>query len=206
MTHNYILQAEPGVFAINGQEASLHVGVLSDLELNPNGRFFNFVLTYLIAAAGLTPVYDEKTYPDFMKNTAGYFPGKIAAGVRTNLSQAIKYVRSGRLPQLTAEELMCCMLANTAYESIDSETESRFRGDPVFEVFYHVRNAASHGNTWHFLPKFPKHRGKWKSLTIDDSVKGSQHPIHGKKCFYGDLQPADLLHLLRDIERLVDKN
>jgi len=139
-----------------------------------------------------------------MKNTAGYFPGKVAGDVKADLSQAVQYVRSGRLPQLTAEELMCCMLANTAYESIDSATESRFRGNPVFEVFYHTRNAASHGNAWHFLPNSPKFRGAWGSLVVSDSVKGPLNPMHGKKCFYGDLQPVDLLHLLRDIERLID--
>jgi hypothetical protein len=66
MTDNHSLQPGAAALTLVGYTPR----VLSDLELNPSGRFFNFVLTYLIASAGLTPVYDGQTYPDFMKNTS----------------------------------------------------------------------------------------------------------------------------------------
>jgi hypothetical protein len=202
MNDHHFITPETGMYAMTGNPATLRV--LSDLELKPEGKFFNFVLTYLIASAGLTPVYDSKNYPNFMQATAGIFPGKIDGDVKADLSEAVGYVRSGRLPQSGAEELLCCMLANTAYESIGEDDKCRLVGTPVFEVFHHVRNAAAHANSWHFHSKSPKYPGEWRGLKVDNTVKGDQNPLHGKKCFYGDLQPADLLHLLRDVERLID--
>jgi hypothetical protein len=35
-----------------------HIFILGDLTLDPNGPFYPYILTYLVASSGLTPVYD----------------------------------------------------------------------------------------------------------------------------------------------------
>jgi hypothetical protein len=183
--------------------AELVVQVLPNFRLNPAGPFYQFALTFLAASAGLTPIYDGSNYPDFLKGVGGFFPGAQAGNVHADLHEFIKAVRGGALPQVQAEQSLCCMLANAAFETVSEANEKRLTGNPVFEVFRHVRNAASHGNAWHFHAKHPKFRGQWKGIIIDETLKGSANPLHGKTCFYGTLSPADLLYLLQDVEALL---
>ena len=195
------------IAGISGQPLS--IGVLRNLELRPEGSFFAFVLTYLVASAGLTPVYDAGNYPTFLDNTRGTFPGKVQGDLHADLAQCVSLARDGKsLPQLAAEQALCCMLANAAFESISKSERDRLAGDPVFEFFRHVRNAASHGNKWHFFDREPMRVAVWQpkggnAFSIDHTLKGDTNPLHGQTCAYGSLQPADLLYLLRDVERLL---
>jgi hypothetical protein len=50
---------------------SVALQILGDLKLNPAGSFYSYVLNYLVASAGLTPVYDATNHPEFLKNVAG---------------------------------------------------------------------------------------------------------------------------------------
>lgn len=201
----YTLKAETGYYKLTGHPVQLRV--LRDLALDPGGPFFQFVLTYLVASAGLTPVYDTKGYPTFMDGIAGMFPGALKGDARADLAECVRLARGGALPQQRAEQALCCMLANLAYESLTTADGGRLRGMPAFEFFRHVRNAASHGNVWHFVVnknvQEPSRPAKWERLQIDESLKGDKNPLHGKTCFYGTIQPADLLYLLRDIEGLL---
>jgi hypothetical protein len=198
---NYTLELDPGSFKLTGHPIELRV--LRDLKLDPGGPFYQFVLTYLVASAGLTPVYDDRKYPNFMSNTARVFPGITADDARIDLAECVRLARGGKLPQQQAEQSLCCMLANTVFESIGKATRDRLAGNPVFEVFKHVRNAASHNNAWHFYGTEPKFRGQWKGLVIDETLRGDANPLQGKPCFYGMLQPADLLYLLQAVEGLL---
>jgi hypothetical protein len=201
---NFILTAGTGAFALTGQPVKFQI--LGDLKLDAAGPFYQFVLTYLVASAGLTPVYDATNYSDFLKDVAGVFPGIEAGDLRADLPAFIQQVRGGALPQRQAEQSLCCMLANTAFESVDEAKRKRLKGHPVFEVFRHVRNAASHKNVWHFRskkPLEPKFRGQWKGFVIDETLQGDANPLQGSTCFYGTLKPADLLYLLQDIEGLL---
>jgi hypothetical protein len=200
---NHTLTPGPAAFTVTGQPITLQI--LGDLRLDPNGPFYQFALTYLIATAGLTPVYDARNYPDFLKNVAGVYPGIQAGDLRADLPQFIKDVRGGALQQIQAEQSLCCMLANAAFESINEADIKRLKGDPVFEVFRHVRNAASHKNAWHFSSRWkePKYRGEWMGILIDETLKGDANELQGSMCFYGTLNPADLLYLLQAVEQLL---
>jgi len=59
---------------------------------------------------------------------------------------------------------------------------------------------APHGNKWTFRRNQPDTRGQWRNIAIDEKLQGSKNPLQGQKCFYGTLQPADLLYLLQDVE------
>lgn len=195
------MKAEAGSYTLTGNPVGLRV--LRDLALEPTGPFYNFALTYLVASAGLTPVYDATNYPTFMERVAGVFPGTVKGDLRADLAECVRSARDGTLPQRRAEQALCSMLANATYESITKADRDRLKGNPVFEVFRHVRNAASHGNVWHFFPKEPSARGEWHSIVIDDALKGDANPLQGQACFYGAVEPADLLYLLQDVERLL---
>ena len=196
-----VLKADAGYYHLTGHPAGLRV--LRDLALEPTGPFYNFVLTYLVASAGLTPVYDATGNPNFMDRVAGVFPGTVRGDLRANLAECVRWARDGTLPQQRAEQALCCMLANSAYESLTKADRDRLKGDPVFEVFRHVRHAASHGNHWHFLVNEPTRYGEWHHIKIDHTLKGDDNPLQGETCFYGTLQPADLLYLLGDVEALL---
>jgi hypothetical protein len=193
----------PKAGSLNLTANPVQLRVLSNFRLNPTRPFYQFVLTYLAASAGLTPVYDAKGYPDFLQNIIGVFPGVTGDDAQVNLAECIKLARDGLLPQRNAEQSLCCMLANSAYESVNQSERNRLKGNPIFEVFRHVRNAASHGNAWYFDKKQPSFHGAWKRIVIDETQMGSRNPLHGKTCFYGTIQPADLLYLLQDVEGLL---
>lgn len=196
------LKAETGHYILTGRAVPLRV--LRDLALEPAGPFYRFVLTYLVASAGLTPVYDATHYPTFMRDVGGRFPGTVKGDLQANLAECVASARDGEtLPQLEAEKALCCMLANAAYESVNEAHRVALKGDPVFEFFRHVRHAASHGNTWHFFAKEPSAHAEWHGIAIDETRKGDENHLQGKPCFYGTIQPADLLHLLQDVEDLL---
>jgi hypothetical protein len=188
-----------GHLSLTGQPVQLLV--LGDLVLDPKGRLYEFMLTFLVASAGLTPTYDSVNYSKFMQGVEGVFPGTV--GAKVDLAKCIQQVRAGALPQQQAETSLCSMLANISYESLTDKDKAVLKNNPVFEVFRHVRNAASHGNRWHFIPKEPRSPGQWNHVVIDPTRKGNKNPLHGKQCFYGTLKPADLLYLLRDVEKLL---
>jgi hypothetical protein len=201
-THS--LNAEPGRIDLTGRP----VRMIRDLGLDRNGPFFEYVVTYLCASAGFTPVYDAVGQPAFMAGTLGVFPGFHGNVVHMDLDEAVQLARDGTtLPQVRAEQRLCCMLANAAYEALAEADRKRLRGKPAFEFFRHVRNAASHNNKWHFTIKRrvhePSRHAEWGAFTIDHTLKGPLDPLHDKDCIYGTLHPADLLGLLRDVEVLL---
>lgn len=197
---NATITPNTGSLNLTGQPTQLLV--LGDLVLDPKGALYRYMLTYLAASAGLTPVYHD---PKFMDGTDGIFPAKLVVGARVNLTQRVREVRAGHLLQLDAEASLCAMLANAAYESIPRVKRKRLKGNPMFEVLRHVRHAASHGNKWHFIRRYkePTARGEWNGLVIDDGLKGSDNPLHDQPCIHGSLLPGDVLFLLRDIEKLL---
>jgi hypothetical protein len=188
---------QTGAITMSGQEVALRVLY----ALNPGGPFYRFVLTYLVASAGLTPVYDEENYSNFLKGVDGIFRGVLSGTARVDLAECVALARDNTLPVGDAEESMCCMLANTAFESMAAK--DRNGPNAVLQFFRHVRNAASHGNRWHFYRTEPRLPARWRLLTVDHNLKGSANPLHGKKCFFGSMASADLLYLLQDVERLI---
>lgn len=194
------------IAAING--VPLSILVLRNLALRRDKPFFTFVLTYLVSSAGLSAVYDAEN-AKLSEGLAGSFPGKVQGDLQANLAECVALARDGStLPREAAEQALCCMLANSAFESIEKAVRDTLRDEPVFQFFRHVRNAASHGNTWHFSSAEPARPAAWqpaggRRIEIDHALRGEQNPMHGNKCFYGDIQPADLLYLLKDVEDLV---
>jgi hypothetical protein len=77
---------------------------------------------------------------------------------------------------------------------------------PEFEVFRHLRNAASHGNSFYFKKDEPRRLASWGKLVIDDKFKGRFNPLFGVECIGDTISPADALALLQSIERRLPKS
>jgi hypothetical protein len=137
------------------------------------------------------------------------FPGKYWPMMNMDLGQLVVKVRTGEILQGTAENSLCCMLANAAWEASPFKSDHRHWKHPEVQVLRHVRNSASHGNKWHFTEPSngrngePAHIAHWRGFVIDHWPKGSAHPLHGKPCFGADLGSGDLVRLLLDVEALI---
>jgi len=200
---SYRLTAEHGVYRLTGFDADL--AVHTDIE--PGSRFYTYVSAFLAATAGLTPVFDTK-YSGFLDGIDGVYPGFLVGDVHVDLGARVKAIRAGEISQSLTDETLCCMLANSAFESLDDDEVASIRDEPVAEVLRHVRNAASHRNEWYFKDWEPRRSASWSrfSFTIDDQMKGSHNPLHGRKCFGGSLHAGDLLFLLSDVAKLAQLN
>jgi hypothetical protein len=183
--------------ALTGQAAKLQI--LGDLKLDPAGPFYQFVLAYLAASAGLTAVYDAAHYTDFLKGTVGIFPSPLAGvGAIVRLEPVVGLARDGiTLPQPEAESRLACMLVNTAYESLTVAQQTGLKAHKEGESFRHSRHAASHGNKWHFLGNEPVRPAEWKGVVL------GRANFQDKPFIHGTLTPGDLLFLLGDIEKLL---
>lgn len=198
------MSAEAGRYRIAMQRADLQW--VRDFVPDPESPFYRFVLTYLVASAGLTPIYDDKNYPTFMQGTAGLFVGDAAGHARANLEDCVALARKGLPPLLDAQVDLCCMLANAAFESIQEKVKERTRRDPAFQYLRHVRNAVSHGNRWKFKDSEPASKAEWRNKSLDHQKRGGSNPLQGKPCFFAELKPADLLHLLQDVGELLRRD
>jgi hypothetical protein len=129
------------------------------------------------------------------REQGAYFAGKTQPTFAIDMQQIrdmAGYVGSdGTLRSL------CCMLMNTAYESV----KTRNNQSPEFEFFRHVRNAVSHGNTFFFKPHEPARAASWRGVKIDHGARGPANPLHGTDCVGGLFAPADAILLLWDIEQ-----
>lgn len=205
-----------GCLCLTGYQPQTQIGMMvsPDLVFVLGRPFYDLVVTYLVASAGLTPVFDAQHYPDFMLDSAtgadvaGSFPGRIVNGpANVNLRHRILQARGGSIDSGRAERALLCMLANSAYEEMTDHQHRTLRGNPTYEVFRHVRNAASHGNQWRFVVRKsvqePARAAAWRGFVIDHTAKGAANPLHGTPCFGTALFAADLLYLLGDIEKLL---
>ena len=108
-----------------------------------------------------------------------------------------RLVQSDQLDQPQYFSSLCCMLMNTAYESVKQYNDN----SPEFEFFRHVRNVSSHANAFNFFKSEPRRPASWRTLTIDHRKKGVQYTLFGKKCFMEYLAVPEAIFLLNDIDR-----
>jgi hypothetical protein len=163
---------------------SVRFNALQDFSLDRDGDFYELVLAYLIAATGLTPVYD----------------GEHATAAELGLEDVVKEAHDRVMPADRVQQSLCRMLVMAAYESISKKDRERLWENPVFQFLRHTRNAASHDNVWKFRKKEPALHAEWGQLVIDETRKGDDNPLQNRGCFFETLEPADLLYLLQDVE------
>lgn len=203
------LPAHPQGGSVQGTPLVL---VLSTLQIKRGSPFYDMLATFVAATAGLTPVFDAEHYPDFLQGVGGVYRGMVWPTMTADLGDAVVGFRAGLLSQRTAEDHLCGMLANAAWETAGFNPEHSKWADPQVQFLRHVRNAASHGNRWSFKDPSPGKLGSsgtpnlpaaWRGFVIDHTRRGSDNHLHGKTCFGVSLSSGDLLRLLLDVEPLV---
>lgn len=159
--------------------------------------FFPMVVSFLVSAVGLGPVFDKSNPLGLDRSSAAFFAGKVQPNFAIDLGQIRDL--AAFIGSDVALRSLCCMLVNTGYESVKDQNDR----SPEFELFRHIRNAASHGNRFFFRPNEPSRPAAWRGVIIDHTSHGTANPLHDTDCFGGPFAPADAILLLWDIEQRV---
>jgi hypothetical protein len=158
--------------------------------------FFEMVTSFLAATVGMGPVFDPKNPLNLSQQTIAGYRGKVRPDLLIDMGQVHQQCTSGALSPDAAVKNLCCMLLNSTYEIARPHNDN----SPVFEVFRHLRNAASHRNRFHFLAHEPARAAQWQTLVIPQNPKGSSNPLSSVECVGATVLPADVLALLHEIE------
>ncbi len=155
------------------------------------------VTSFLAATIGLGPLFEKNNPLALDKSTVAWYSGKVTPNIAIDMGQVHAQCVSGALTADTAVKSLCCMLLNTAYSVAEPHNDQ----SPEFEIFRHLRHAASHGNTFNFRDREPKRPAKWGTLVLDHPHKGTTNPLFGVECIGTTISPADALALLHEIEQ-----
>lgn len=158
--------------------------------------FFEMVMSFLAATVGLGPLFDPTNPLDLSAAKVAWYRGKVKPALAIDMQQVHRQCVSGVFSAEAAVKTLSCMLLNSAFEVAKNHNDR----SPEFEVFRHLRNAASHGNRFAFAASEPRRPAAWSTLTIDENLKGAANPLHGIECVGATVSPADVLGLLNDIE------
>jgi hypothetical protein len=159
--------------------------------------FFEMVMSFLAATVGMGPVFEKANPLALGPEKIAWYRGKVRPDLAIDMGQIHNQCVSGALTADAVVKQLCCMLLNTAYAVAEAHNDK----SPEFEVFRHLRNAASHGNRFNFRKDEPKRPALWGAFVIDDKLKGTSNPLFGVECIGATISPADALALLQDIER-----
>jgi hypothetical protein len=163
--------------------------------------FFEMVMAFLAATMGMGPVFEKENPFSPGPDKISWYRGKVRPDLAIDLGQVHALCESGDLTADAVMKSLCCMLLNTAYSVAEAHNDQ----SPAFEVFRHLRNAASHGNYFFFKKDEPRLPASWGTFVIDDKLKGRFNPLFGAECIGDTFSPADALALLQNIERRFPK-
>ncbi len=159
--------------------------------------FFGMANAFMASAAGLSPYFDPNNPLKLNQSSASVFYGFINPMSVKDMQQVVGQSLGKSMTAAEALNSLCCMLTISAFKVIKAHVTS----EPEFEVFYHLRTAATYKNKFNFRNEHPKYPAAWRTFRIDDRKKGNMNPLHGKPCFGTVFGPADLLLLLSDIDK-----
>ena len=171
------------------------------ITFSQDSPFFELVMAFLAATMGMAPVFEKENPSSPGPDKTSWYRGKVRPDLAIDLGQVRALCESGDLTADAVMKSLCCMLLNTAYSVAEPYNDQ----SPAFEVFRHLRNAASHGNNFFFKKDEPRHPASWGTFVIDDKLKGRFNPLFGAECIGDTFSPADALALLQNIERRFPK-
>ncbi|MEQ1598499.1 MAG: hypothetical protein ABL880_03940 [Methylotenera sp.] len=158
--------------------------------------FFEMVMSFLAATVGMGAVFDATNPLGLSPQMKAGYQGIVKTDVVIDMNQVHTQCISGALSPDTAVKSLCCMLLNSTYE-IAKQFNDR---SPEFEIFRHLRNAASHKNLFTFNANEPALPALWAGLKIDHTLKGSTNPLEGGECVGTVVSAGDIIALLYEIE------
>ena len=166
------------------------------IQFDKGKPFYDMVGTFLVALSASPAIFNADNPMNLNSTHIISMNGVLVGDKHLYPHEVFQQIQAGHItmPQFVAA--CCMMLANTSYESVKSQNDH----SPEFEFFRHVRNASSHRNLFHFRHDEPFRPAVWRGSVFDHTRRGDTNPLQGKPCFGPILGPADLVHLLADIE------
>jgi hypothetical protein len=162
------------------------------------GRPFTpMIRSFMASAVGLGPVFSASNPLKQNSSAATVFFGFLNPMSAKDMHQVMVQTLGSDTTAADALNGLCGMLIISAHKLAKSCIDR----SPEFEVFEHLRTAATRGNKFHFKSDEPKYPAKWRTFQIDESRKGTLNPLHGKPCFGTVFGPADVLLFLSDIDK-----
>jgi hypothetical protein len=162
-------------------------------------------LTYISMNLGLVSMFTPGAVMLVYRQLLGMKPGKLPAHM---------YRRDGSLyGTFDSEEILAgfphlpgaparlqrmfplFLITELHHELIGANLVDR---SPLMEFLRHLRNAAAHGNHWHFRADEPKRPAALRDLSLDRS-------FHGQEVFFETLAQGDFLDLLDDVQSYLRK-
>lgn len=176
-----------------------NVKITDHIEFREGLPFYDMVSSFMVALAACPAIFNKDNPMNLMEGHYIAVKGILVEGRHFRPYETYQTAQEGKISKEKFLKSCCCMLANTSYESVKDKRDL----SPEFEFFRHIRNASSHQNNFHFLAHEPSSPACWRGVIIDHSLKGESNPLHGTECFGTFMEIADLMDLLKDIEKKI---
>lgn len=168
------------------------------LEFQPGGPFFRMITSYMAAICGLLIFRPEF---NFDRSVKVGLASKEYPALEVYPQEVTELFKKGGFNLGDVTDSLAYMLINSAYEAVrvkygDAQWLGLRQAHPELEFFRHVRNAGSHGGTWHFEGGEPKRPATWRGRQVTPQLQGT-------RLLTDNLKPGDLLVLLWDVEQLL---
>ena len=174
-----------------------HVGIVDHIEFRQGLPFYEMVMSFTISLSTFSVILNKDKLINLKEKDYFSLEGIWVESKHFFPYDVIKNIQSGKFTFPFYINSCCCMLANTAYEAVKDMNDK----SPEFEYFRHIRNASSHQNMFNFVAYEPNRPAHWKKSTIDHNLKGNQNPLYGTACFGTFVGVADIIDLLKEIEK-----
>lgn len=174
---------------------------MKTLYLKKHGPFYKYLIAYQSIGVSLINLVIKELRPIYENDRLISYGSKTDEIIFQHINEIIIEFDEN-LNKDTISELVACMFINICYETVSSFNDK----SPEFEFFRHIRNAASHNNTFCFKEWEPSRPAKWRGIDLDTSMKGSKNPFQGQKCIGNIIGSADLLYLINDIEKIIPED
>jgi len=171
---------------------------MKTLFLKEHGPFYRYLILYQSIGISTSSLINREMRPTFGDDEYISWGSKVDENIVQHINEIVKEFDE-RLDKDALSEFLGCMFINICYEKVKLFRDK----SPLFEFFRHVRNAASHNNTFCFRPNEPELPAQYKGLEIISTLKGDKNPLQGKKCIGGFIGSADLLYIINDIEQII---
>lgn len=161
--------------------------------------FYEMVMSFMTSLSTVSFILNNEKLIELKEKDYISIEGKWVNPRHFYPQDVVSNIRNGQFLFHTYINSCCCMLANTAYESVKKQNNK----SPEFEFLRHIRNASSHQNKFIFFPKEPSSPAYWKEAKFDHNIKGKDNPLYGTECFGSFFGVPDIIDLLKDIEEKI---
>lgn len=173
--------------------------ITDHVEFKEGLPFYDMVTSFMVALAASPSIFNAENPMGLTEDQYVSVQGILVQGRHFIPHDIYLQAQKGDISQAKFLKSCCCMLANTAYESVKDKNDQ----SPEFEFFRHIRNASSHQNVFNFYDHEPKRPALWRGTEINSNKKGSTNSLCGTECFGTFMGMADLIDLLKDIEEKI---